>query len=136
MKYSSSIVNDTWEGKATIPSSYFPPKVSKFNAYAIHGSGPSRKYEALFPSPEGSHSEPDLWVPVNIWCKLVCAVQSKLCTYVYMYNHFNIFDFMFRLCRPLLIKTKLQKISWHRLTHSLFFYQACFKIFTFPTSRI
>ena len=26
-----------WKGKARVPSSYFPPNVSKFNAFAIHG---------------------------------------------------------------------------------------------------
>ena len=30
---------------------YFPPGLNKFNAYAIHGTGDDRKYEALFPVP-------------------------------------------------------------------------------------
>lgn len=30
---------------------YFPPGITKFNAYAIHGVGDDRKYEALFPVP-------------------------------------------------------------------------------------
>ncbi|XP_053797467.1 UPF0462 protein C4orf33 homolog isoform X1 [Vidua chalybeata] len=52
-----------WEGKALLPWSYFPPCTDKFNAFAIHGSGEERKYEALYPVPphqlqEGQ--EPDL----------------------------------------------------------------------------
>jgi hypothetical protein len=41
----------TWKGSAWIPLEYFPPGVSKFNAYAIHGVGDDRRYEALFPVP-------------------------------------------------------------------------------------
>ncbi|XP_031965672.1 UPF0462 protein C4orf33 homolog [Corvus moneduloides] len=40
-----------WEGKALLPWSYFPPWTDKFNAFAIHGSGEERKYEALYPVP-------------------------------------------------------------------------------------
>lgn len=52
-----------WEGKALLPWSYFPPCTDKFNAFAIHGLGEERKYEALYPVPphelqEGQ--EPDL----------------------------------------------------------------------------
>lgn len=43
----------------------FTPKdtnsqVTKFNAYAIHGSGDERMYEALYPTPEGKYENPDL----------------------------------------------------------------------------
>lgn len=41
-----------WEGRAVIPWSYFPPDVDRFNAYAIHGSGELRTYEALYPVPQ------------------------------------------------------------------------------------
>ncbi|KAG8505390.1 UPF0462 protein C4orf33 [Galemys pyrenaicus] len=41
----------TWEGRAFLPWSYFPPGVSRFNAYAIHGSADQRRYEALCPIP-------------------------------------------------------------------------------------
>lgn len=41
----------SWYGSASIPIEYFPPSVKKFNAYAIHGIGDDRKYEALFPVP-------------------------------------------------------------------------------------
>ncbi|NXP38621.1 CD033 protein, partial [Leiothrix lutea] len=40
-----------WEGKALLPWSYFPPCTDKFNAFAIHGSGEERQYEALYPVP-------------------------------------------------------------------------------------
>jgi hypothetical protein len=60
MTYDSTIKGDTWQGNAVIPSSYFPPRVSRFNAYAIHGSGSGRTYEALYPAPEGKHADPDL----------------------------------------------------------------------------
>lgn len=43
-------VHKTWKGKAVIPVDYFPPGVTKVNAYAIHGSGDSRQYEALYPA--------------------------------------------------------------------------------------
>ncbi|XP_053436595.1 UPF0462 protein C4orf33 homolog isoform X2 [Nycticebus coucang] len=41
-----------WEGKAYLPWSYFPPNVTKFNAFAIHGSKDKRSYEALYPVPQ------------------------------------------------------------------------------------
>ncbi|XP_072644495.1 UPF0462 protein C4orf33 homolog isoform X2 [Canis lupus baileyi] len=40
-----------WEGRAYLPWSYFPPHVTKFNAFAIHGSKDKRNYEALYPVP-------------------------------------------------------------------------------------
>ncbi|XP_049626156.1 UPF0462 protein C4orf33 homolog [Suncus etruscus] len=41
-----------WEGKAYLPWSYFPPSVTRFNSFAIHGSGSRRIYEALYPVPQ------------------------------------------------------------------------------------
>jgi hypothetical protein len=35
-------------------------KVTKFNAYAIHGEGDERQYESLFPVPNGQFPNPDL----------------------------------------------------------------------------
>uniref|UniRef100_UPI00398E8774 UPF0462 protein C4orf33 homolog isoform X2 n=1 Tax=Pristiophorus japonicus TaxID=55135 RepID=UPI00398E8774 len=52
LKYESSIDEHNWEGKALLPWSYFPAGVNKFNAYAIHGSGDKRVYEALWPIPK------------------------------------------------------------------------------------
>ncbi|KAM4834168.1 UPF0462 protein C4orf33 homolog isoform 1-T3 [Thomomys bottae] len=40
-----------WKGKAYLPWAYFPPNVTKFNAFAIHGSEGKRCYEALYPVP-------------------------------------------------------------------------------------
>ncbi|XP_062572916.1 UPF0462 protein C4orf33 homolog [Saccostrea cucullata] len=58
LQFSSSIKNQTWTGTALVPASYFPPKVTKFNAYAIHGSGAERTYEALYPA-VGNYTDPD-----------------------------------------------------------------------------
>ncbi|XP_054248354.1 UPF0462 protein C4orf33 homolog isoform X1 [Indicator indicator] len=41
-----------WEGRAHLPWNYFPPCTNKFNAFAIHGSGEARIYEALHPVPQ------------------------------------------------------------------------------------
>lgn len=57
--YSSVIDGNSWTGKAIIPWEYVPQNISRFNAYAIHGSGKDRTYEALFPVPLGQFSEPD-----------------------------------------------------------------------------
>ncbi|KAM7444015.1 hypothetical protein ABFA07_007382 [Porites harrisoni] len=43
-------VQKKWKGSATIPLDYFPPGVVKLNAYAIHGTGRDRCYEALYPA--------------------------------------------------------------------------------------
>lgn len=61
MKYDANISREsmTWIGKAEIPLSYLPHKVSKLNAYAIHGTGKDRVYEALYPVPKGKFEEPD-----------------------------------------------------------------------------
>nr|XP_022320679.1 UPF0462 protein C4orf33 homolog [Crassostrea virginica] len=59
LQFSSSINTDTWTGTAFVPASYFPPKITKFNAYAIHGSGTGRTYEALYPTPPGTYTDPD-----------------------------------------------------------------------------
>ena len=55
-------INDatkTWKGTAIIPLDYFPPDVTKINAYAIHGSGDGRQYEALYPGSKDFQT-PDL----------------------------------------------------------------------------
>jgi len=60
LKFKVTTDGNKWQGEAVIPSDYFPPKVSKFNAYAIHGEGEGRVYEALNPVPNGAYSNPDL----------------------------------------------------------------------------
>ena len=32
-----------WKGEARIPVSYFPPNITRFNAYAIHGPPEDRR---------------------------------------------------------------------------------------------
>ncbi|CAI4231849.1 unnamed protein product [Auanema sp. JU1783] len=53
------IGSDTWQGELEIPLAYFPGNVTKFNSYAIHGTGDERVYEALYPVTDGSYEEPD-----------------------------------------------------------------------------
>ncbi|BFZ15145.1 hypothetical protein BsWGS_18185 [Bradybaena similaris] len=48
--FNATIDGDRWLGEAILPRSYFPPGVTRFNAYAIHGEGPNRIYESLFPA--------------------------------------------------------------------------------------
>ena len=52
LEYSASIDHaaGVWTGEARIPGDYFPPDVTLFNAYAIHGTGEDRAYEALYES--------------------------------------------------------------------------------------
>lgn len=52
-------VQKKWKGSATIPLDYFPPGVVKLNAYAIHGTGRDRRYEALYPATK-EFDRPDL----------------------------------------------------------------------------
>lgn len=61
MKYEANIsrASMTWIGQAEIPLSYLPHGVSKLNAFAIHGSGKDRYYEALYPVPAGKYDKPD-----------------------------------------------------------------------------
>jgi len=50
LNYTAEIHGDRWKGTAHLPRAYFPPGVTKFNAYAIHGETDDRKYEALYPA--------------------------------------------------------------------------------------
>lgn len=59
VEYHATINGNTWTGYAKIPLTYFPPKVNLFNAYAIHGSGENRVYEALYPVPTNHFENPD-----------------------------------------------------------------------------
>lgn len=52
--------NKSWQGEAIIPAGLLPPKVTKMNAYAIHDIDEKRVYEALYPVPSNSASDPDL----------------------------------------------------------------------------
>jgi hypothetical protein len=55
--FKAAITGSTWAGEAVIPREYFPPGVTKFNAYAIHGEGSGRVYESLYPA--SNLTEPD-----------------------------------------------------------------------------
>ncbi|KAK3100000.1 hypothetical protein FSP39_013292 [Pinctada imbricata] len=59
LNYTATITGNRWKGVAYIPWEYFPPGVTKFNAYAIHGSGNNRIYESLYPVPKGKYTDPD-----------------------------------------------------------------------------
>lgn len=50
-----------WQASALIPPSYFPPNVTRMNAYAVHGTGDDRSYEALYPAPldDPRYPQPD-----------------------------------------------------------------------------
>ena len=60
LTFQASISGDKWHGVCNIPASYFPPQVTRFNAYAIHGSESAQQYEALYPAENGKHDQPDL----------------------------------------------------------------------------
>ncbi|OXB60782.1 UNVERIFIED_CONTAM: hypothetical protein H355_015357, partial [Colinus virginianus] len=51
LEFSVTRTESRWKGSARLPWDYFPPGANKFNAFAIHGSGEHRKYEALYPVP-------------------------------------------------------------------------------------
>jgi hypothetical protein len=61
--------SDRWIGQVHVSRAYFPGRVDRFNAYAIHGQGKNRTYEALYPAPPQSN-KPDfhrleLFQPLN-----------------------------------------------------------------------
>ena len=51
LSFNATVSGDRWAGEALLPWAFFPPNVNKMNSYAIHGSGDSRTYEALYPVP-------------------------------------------------------------------------------------
>ena len=66
LEFKTIRVGNLWQGEAIIPGVYFPKEITKMNAYAIHGSGDERTYEALYPTTNGKYKEPDLWVHVFV----------------------------------------------------------------------
>ncbi|XP_042870370.1 uncharacterized protein LOC122252138 isoform X3 [Penaeus japonicus] len=61
-----------WKGSALIPPEYFPPNVTRVNAYAIHGEGKDKVYESLYPAPKDDPDYPqpdfhrlDLFKPID-----------------------------------------------------------------------
>ena len=59
LNYTAARTGDQWTGSALIPTAYIPPNISRVNAYAIHGHGHHRQFEALYPAPSGAHSAPN-----------------------------------------------------------------------------
>ncbi|MEZ4321987.1 MAG: hypothetical protein R3F61_31235 [Myxococcota bacterium] len=49
-------MGDRWHGSARIPWRLLPARPARFNAYAIHGTGASRRYLAMTPVP-GPHPD-------------------------------------------------------------------------------
>ncbi|KAK7077657.1 hypothetical protein SK128_025680 [Halocaridina rubra] len=47
-----------WKGSAMLPPGYFPPNVTRMNAYAIHGTDSAREYQSLYPAPNNDPSYP------------------------------------------------------------------------------
>lgn len=66
LTYNAVIHGNTWKGKAIIPWDYFPLGITRFNAYAIHGSATWKTYEALYPVPKEKFSSPDLCVYLHL----------------------------------------------------------------------
>jgi hypothetical protein len=58
-RINSTVTPNRWTGRAVIPNCYLPPTVTKFNAYAIHGSDENRIYKSLFPAKKGELQGPD-----------------------------------------------------------------------------
>ncbi len=49
--YEVEVHNGRWHGEARIPGRLMPVRPQKWNAFAIHGLGPSRRYLAAHPVP-------------------------------------------------------------------------------------
>lgn len=60
LQFDANVDGDRWLGKAWIPLEYLPPDVKYANAYAIHGSGDDRQYQAAYPADQKQCREPDL----------------------------------------------------------------------------
>lgn len=86
VKYTASINKNRWHGVAKIPKSYFPPNVNLFNAYAIHGTGEDRVYEALYPAPTDHFEYPDLYVYIKFF-NLHFFVLNDILIIVCLFSH-------------------------------------------------
>ncbi len=51
LAYSARIAGGRWHGEALLPGRLLPPPPHRANAYAIHGTGRSRRYLAMTPAP-------------------------------------------------------------------------------------
>ena len=61
LRYSANVDHKThtWFGTAFLPLEYLPSNVTKFNAFALHGSCEDRKYDSLYPAPAGALKQAD-----------------------------------------------------------------------------
>ncbi|CAJ0580310.1 unnamed protein product, partial [Mesorhabditis spiculigera] len=57
-KVQNKLEGDLWTAHMEVPLAFFPPDATSLNAYAIHGTGDNRVYEALSPA-VGNFSGPD-----------------------------------------------------------------------------
>lgn len=55
-------------------------QVTKFNAYAIHGSGADRVYESLYPADQNL-TAPDLYVDLSL-CSIHGLFEILVCTII------------------------------------------------------
>ncbi|KAF2344669.1 hypothetical protein FHG87_024576 [Trinorchestia longiramus] len=60
MQVTTTITGSRWRGTGVIPIEYFPPKVNRFNAYAMHVPGKRRHQESLYPADRKKLSEAEL----------------------------------------------------------------------------
>ncbi|KJH44348.1 hypothetical protein DICVIV_09617 [Dictyocaulus viviparus] len=71
LEITNKFVGNVWNCELEIPLAYLPgsiiafhmilqlPDITKFNSFAIHGTGSERVYEALNPVTDGNFEEPD-----------------------------------------------------------------------------
>ncbi len=65
LSYQAEVSGEWWRGKAVAPLSCLPDKVSRANAYAIHGQGDERRYLAAHavPGPRPDFHQPQFFQP-------------------------------------------------------------------------
>ncbi|KAK6056404.1 hypothetical protein COOONC_06091 [Cooperia oncophora] len=54
LEISNKFVGSMWHCEFEIPLAYLPGNITKFNSFAIHGTGNERVYEALNPVTDGN----------------------------------------------------------------------------------
>ena len=61
MEYRVERAGDRWRGHARIAAAWMPSSIVRFNAFAIHGQGPARRYLAhgALPGPKPDFHQPD-----------------------------------------------------------------------------
>ncbi|KAI1733340.1 piezo non-specific cation channel, r-Ras-binding domain-containing protein [Ditylenchus destructor] len=59
LQVENTLQGSEWICTMQIPLAYFPGRVTKFNAYALHGSDNERHFEALYAVTDGTVKEPD-----------------------------------------------------------------------------